>query len=387
LRNTAGLGISIIFLLILFSGKITAQGFTDEEKKVRRKAKNQEKIDQGKFMITPLAGPAYTPELGFTMAVGIMTSFKTNRNDSLIQRSSAPIMAGITSTGAYFMGSELSTFWYRDNIRMYADINFKKMPDNYWGVGFQAGRDTPKSDSTTEYVRTWIQVNPKVLWQFRKHWFTGVNIDFNFTKGSEACAGVSSDEDYIEFNDRPLNSGLGIVLQYDTRDLPVNAWYGAFLELSATFYGSNLGGQNKYHFYDVDFRKYFKIKRFGRTLAVQLRGRFGQGDVPYGEMSQPGSPFDLRGYRWGQYRDKSMFFSIAEYRHMFLWKNGDVGSHGFAVWIGAGTLGHSLKDFGNWLPNAGLGYRLQLQKRMNLRLDFGFGIESRGFYFNFNEAY
>jgi hypothetical protein len=387
LKKIARLGISVLFLLILLSANISAQELTDEEKKARRKAKNQEKIDQGKFMITPLAGPAYTPELRFTLAVGIMTSFKTNRKDSLIQRSSAPIMAGITSTGAYFIGTKLSTFWLQDKIRSYADINFKNMPDNYYGVGFQAGRDTPKSDSTTEYDRTWVQVNSKVMWQFKKHWFAGVNIDFNFTKGSEACAGVIADPYYLEFNDKPFNSGLGVVFQYDSRDMPVNAWSGTFIEISATLYSSFLGGQNNYRIYDADLRNYFRIKRAGRTLAVQLRGRFGLRNVPYGEMSQPGTPFDLRGYTWGHYRDKSMFFSIAEYRHMFLKKNGNVSSHGFAVWLGAGTLGNTVSDFGNWLPNIGLGYRLQVQKRMNLRLDFGFGNESRGFYFNFNEAF
>jgi hypothetical protein len=387
LKKIASSGLVVIFLLILFYANISAQELSDEEKKARRKAKNQEKIDQGKFMITPLAGPAYTPELGFTLAVGIMTSFKTNRQDSLIQRSSAPILAGLTSTRAYFLGSELTTFWCHDKLRMYADINFKNMPDHYWGVGYDEGRNKEKGDTTTSYVRTWVQINPKVMWQFKKYWFAGANIDFNYTKGSEACAGVIADPYYIEFNNRPFNSGLGIVFQYDSRDMPVNAWSGAFIEMSATLYGSYLGGQNNYRIYDADLRKYFKIKRIGRTLAVQLRGRFGQGEVPYGEMSQPGSPFDLRGYRWGRYRDESMFFSIAEYRHMFLKKNGEVGSHGFAVWLGAGTLGNTVSDFGNWLPNIGLGYRLQVQKRMNLRLDFGFGTESRGFYFNFNEAY
>ena len=79
-------------------------------------------------------------------------------------------------------------------------------------------------------------------------------------------------------------------------------------------------------------------------------------DVPYGEMSQPGSPFDLRGYTWGRYRDESMFYSIAEYRHMFLKKNGEVGSHGIAVWLGAGTLGDTVGEFG----------RLAAQRRIGL---------------------
>ena len=61
-------------------------------------------------MITPLAGPAYTPELGFTIAGGIMTSFKTNRSDSIIQRSSSPIMVGVSSTGAYFVQTKWTNF-------------------------------------------------------------------------------------------------------------------------------------------------------------------------------------------------------------------------------------------------------------------------------------
>jgi hypothetical protein len=104
-------------------------------------------------------------------------------------------------------------------------------------------------------------------------------------------------------------------------------------------------------------------------------------------MSQPGTPFDLRGYRWGQYRDQSMVYFLAEYRHMFLKANGEVGNHGFVLWTGAGSIGKTAKDFYGWLPNFGIGYRLQVQPRMNLRIDFGFGTNSTGFYFNFNEAY
>jgi hypothetical protein len=41
----------------------------------------------------------------------------------------------------------------------------------------------------------------------------------------------------------------------------------------------------------------------------------------------------------------------------------------------------------NFLPNFGLGYRLEVQPRMNVRLDFGFGRDNFGFYFNFTEAF
>ena len=377
----------VFLLLILFSASIMAQELTKAEKKEKRKAKKQEKIESGKLMVTPLAGPAYTPELGFTIAGGIMTSFKTNKKDSLIQRSSAPLMLGVSSTGAYFFQSKWTTFWLQDKMRIYSDLNFKNMPDNYWGVGYDKGLNTPKSDTTTKYVRTWVQFNPKILWQFRKNFFIGPIIHLNYTKGNDASAGVAADPYYAEYNDKSFNSGLGAVFQYDSRDVPVNAWGGAFAELSATFFGSYLGGQNNYQVYEFDLRKYIQIKRPGMTVALQLKGRAGLNNVPYGEMSQPGTPFDLRGYTWGRYRHESMLIGLAEYRHMFLKKNGEVSRHGVVFWLGAGTLGDNITEFTNWLPNVGIGYRLQVQPRMNLRIDIGFGNESRGFYFNFNEAY
>jgi len=374
-------------LVICQCAIVTAQELSKEEKKAKRKAKKQEKIDKGKFMILPLAGPAYTPELEFTLAGGIMMSYKTNPKDSLIQRSSSPLMLGISSTGAYFIGSKVTTFWLHDKLRIYADLNFKNMPDNYWGVGYNEGYETEKGDTTTAYTRTWWQIYPNFLWQFRKHYFAGPLLDFNYTQGSEASLEVEEDPYYQEYNDKPFNSGLGLVLQYDSRDIPVNAWGGAFIELSAAFYGPYLGGDNTYQAVTVDLRKYWKIKREGQTIAGQLKGRFCTGDVPYGEMSQPGTPFDLRGYTWGRYRDESMVFAIAEYRLMFRKKDESVSPHGVVGWIGVGTLGETVQDFGEWLPSIGVGYRLEVQPRMNLRIDIGFGKETMGFYFNFNEAF
>jgi outer membrane protein assembly factor BamA len=296
-------------------------------------------------------------------------------------------MLGVSSTGAFFVQTKWTTFWREDKLRIYADINFKTMPDNYWGVGYDAARNAYKSDSTTAYTRNWLQFYPKILWQFKENWFAGGIINLNYTKGADACETVSNDSYYAKYNDKPFNSGLGLIFQYDSRDVPVNPWKGTFVELSATFFGSYLGGQNNYQVYEFDFRKYQQIKRPGMTLAFQLRGRFGENNMPYGEMSQPGTPFDLRGYSWGRYRDYSMLYALAEYRHMFLKRNDELSKHGVVLFTGVGSIGEGVSHFNGWLPCFGIGYRLEVQPRMNLRIDFGFGLESSGFYFNFNEAY
>ena len=55
---------------------------------------------------------------------------------------------------------------------------------------------------------------------------------------------------------------------------------------------------------------------FGATAKTQI----GVGNVPFTELPSFGSPFDLRGYYWGKYRDKTMAYGILEYD--FLYKAG-----------------------------------------------------------------
>lgn len=359
-----------------------------QQKRLERQAKKQKKIEEGRWMILPLAGPAYTPELQFLIAGTVMTSFKTNRKDSLIQRSSLPVSIGFSSTGAVTFSAILTSFWKQDKIRVYSDLWLKDMPDNYWGVGYEEARNTPKSDSTTAYQRLWWLFNPRILYQFKKHNFIGINIDYNYTRATDEAPKITDDPAFVEFGSENLNGGFGAIYQYDSRDIPVNAWKGMFFQFMFTYYSKSFGGDNDYSAFNLDFRKYFNIaKRDGSTLAVQLRTRLTDGEVPYGEMSQLGTPFDLRGYTWGRYRHESMLFGIAEYRYMFMKRDETLSPHGFVAWLGTGSVAEGISNFNDWLPNGGFGYRLEVQPRMNLRVDFGFGLDTFGFYFNFNEAF
>ncbi len=360
------------------------------EKKTEKAAAKQYKIDHGKFMISPLIAPAYTPELGGLLAVGGLTSFKNNPDDTLTQRSAFPFTFALSTTGAVVFNGFLTSFWMEDKIRINGQFWYKNMPDNYWGVGYDNGSTTPTSDTTTAFDRQWFQINPQFLYQLQGYLYAGVNLDINYTKGTDAAILVENDPYYQQYNDKPFNSGLGLILQYDSRDVPVNAWKGLFANAAYTYYGSYLGGDNEYSILDIDVRHYQNTGRKGSTFATQLRGRFGFGDVPYGEMSQLGTPFDLRGYTWGQYRDESMIFLLAEYRHQFTKSDGSFSKSGAVAWVGGGSIfgvDNTEETNNKGLPNFGVGYRLELQPRMNLRFDLGFGRETMGIYVNFNEAF
>ena len=108
---------------------------------------------------------------------------------------------------------------------------------------------------------------PQFLYQFKPNFFLGLNVDYNYTQGSDASAGVAADPDYQKYNDRPLNSGLGLILRYDSRDIPVNAWEGMYFDFTATFYNTGLGGDNNYQIYLLDYRQYEQVGQKGQTLA------------------------------------------------------------------------------------------------------------------------
>ena len=346
------------------------------------------------WRVTPYIAPGYTPEMGGLLAAGGLFSFKTSMADTVSKRSNFPIVVSYSTTGAVTSSMILASYWKEDRLRIPVDLWFKSMPDEYYGVGYDAGRYTTPSDTTTAYDRVWFWFNPRFLFKIRGSLYAGADLDINYTRAENPGSVMLSDPTFQATGSESFNHGLGAVLQYDSRDVPTNAWHGTYFSGKALFYGPALGSDNKYQIYDFDFRHYIQLREGGgRTLAFQLRTRFGKGTVPWAELSQPGTPFDLRGYRWGRYRDKSMIYMLLEYRYMIILKRrgGRIGPSGLVAWLGTFSIGPQARDFTKWLPNFGVGYRFEVQPRMNLRLDVGFANEVDGWepavYFNFNEAF
>lgn len=59
------------------------------------------------------------------------------------------------------------------------------------------------------------------------------------------------------------------------------------------------------------------------------------------------------------------------------------------LWIGTGEVFPNLHSIfrGHLLPDAGVGYRWEFKKGVNVRVDYGFGRHQQGLIFNLNEAF
>lgn len=382
----------ILFLFgfgLTFTSKANNEkGIFSKEKKAKRDSIKAAKIKAGKTIVTPVGAPVYTPEYGFMVAGGAIVSFRSKKSDTTLNRSFLPITIGFSTTGAIIFQSNLTSFWLKNKLQINGNFIARHMPDHYWGIGFSAAQNVNKGDTTTSYSKIWYLVNPEFNWQVRKNYFIGLGIDLNYTGMNDLTTTQKLDPSIIKFGTSNYNGGLGLILKYDSRDVSVNAYKGLLVKLNLNYYGPFLFSNNEYSTLSIDLRKYNQVFGKRKTIAFQFKSRFSIGNIPYGEMSMVGSPFDLRGYYWGQYRDRNMMLGIIEYRHTFnKFRLNQPSKVGAVVWVGTGSVSPSANDFSYWMPNAGIGLRYELQPRLNLRLDYGIGYNTSGFYFNFSEAF
>ena len=106
-------------------------------------------------------------------------------------------------------------------------------------------------------------------------------------------------------------------------------------------------------------------------------------DAPFNQLSQLGGLKRMRGYLKGRFRDDHFLTFQSEYRFpIFRRIKG-------AVFGSVGSVGSQEDGFQKAFFSYGLGIRIGISKieKINLRLDYGFGKNTSGFYLTFGEAF
>lgn len=351
------------------------------------------KVDFGSVKIVPYIAPSYMPETEWLFSAGGLLTFKVQEWNRFLNLSSIPFSLGYSTNGSFTISIQNVIYWTNDNLRATGEFQLRDMPDHYWGVGYENALNVPRTDSTTAYRRHYLRFYERILFRLNKGLFVGFMVDFNGTEASNLNNRMVADEDVLQSGTSVFNSGLGAVVEYDTRDFVQNAYEGVYLSGSILMFDEFLGGNTNFKVFELDYRQYVKIRRDRRTIAWQYKNRFCIGkNVPWTDMAMLGGVSNMRGYTLGRFRDQQMVHATVEYRHMFQRrtpnKKGNYKSPlGYVAWCGVGAVAPSIDQMKHWLPNAGIGLRLEIQPRMNVRFDYGFAKGEQGTYITFSEAF
>lgn len=356
---------------------------------------NRDSIRANKnIWISILGGPSFTPEASLGAAGVVLMSFKFNPKDSVVNRSTLPLgfMGSINNT---FMLAGAGEFFLKQNkIQISANYGIRYEPSNYFGVGFGQIDKNHQSDTTTQYTSFNIQFKPIISFKLTEEILLGGIVDYTYYNMEDVNPVMAKNNYYLKTGNNFIAAGVGVNFRYDTRDNPTMPYQGIKLNLSSTVYGKWLGGDNDFTYTSVDYRQYQRFFNRRSVLAWNARVDVSTGDVPFTKLPTFGSPFDLRGYAVGRYRDKTMGYALLEYRHMF--GSTAVYNHrrpfysrlGFAVWGGVGSIGKHVWEWDQAKWNYGVGLRYEIQPNTNVRLDLGKSPGGKPmFYMNMTETF
>ncbi|HLS31525.1 MAG TPA: BamA/TamA family outer membrane protein [Flavobacteriaceae bacterium] len=327
-----------------------------------------------KFDISFIGGPSYSQDT--KLGLGILASglYRLDREDLTLPPSDVSIFSNFTTSGFLSFGLENHTIFPQDRYRINLSLAFAYLPTKYYGIGYEAG----KRGDYTPYAQYKTDFHGDFLKKILNNTYAGISLRLkNINSKNFEISELKPDERLDAFV-----LGGGLLLTYDNRDFIPNPSEGFYFKYEENFYPSFLGNRKHFREAFVTARTYQALWS-DATLALDLNGIIKTGDVPWNMMSLVGGAYQMRGYFVGQYRDKKQINFQAELRQKI------YNRHGMVAWVGGGKIFDKFKDLSadHILPNVGIGYRWGFKDRINVRLDYGYGQEGGGVYFNINEAF
>jgi hypothetical protein len=330
------------------------------------------------FDLSFIGGPHYSKEAG--LGIGLIGSgrYKSGRGwrtDTITPYSNVSLKLDVATGQYYEIGADGYHILPGDRFRLNYDASFYSFADKFWGIGYD--RDV-NDENESDYKRVAAKLQADFVFCLKKSIFIGPLARFDYVRTRK----VERPELFDGQDPEVTSFGLGLTFQIDTRDYPTGPEKGVFFRLDQLFEPGFLG--NKYHFSKTELKLayYHHVWKDG-VIASLLHACLTYGDTPWNLLPSFGGSRNMRGYYEGRYRDKDEVDLCVELRQRVWRRNGVV------LWIGAGSVFPRLDDLRMRyiLPNAGIGYRWEFKKHVNVRLDFGIGKSQTGVNFSINEAF
>lgn len=336
---------------------------------------NEDKTMDKKFDFSVIGGPHYSSDVKLGLGLVAAGLYRTDRNDTVSPPSNVSLYGDVATSGFYLIGVRGNTFFRQSKYRFDYKVYFFSMPADFWGIGYDMGRN---DDNQSDYKRQQTSIQTDFMVRFAKNFYIGGNLNFHYVTGKD----MEKPELLQGQRKSYTNFGPGLFLMYDSRDYVTAPHKGWFFKFEHVFFPGFLGNKPDFNRTELTLDFYHKIWE-GGVMAYDFHTEYNSGKTPWTMLARMGGSHRMRGYYEGRYRDRGIMEIQAELRQN-VWRR-----IGVTVWGGAGNVFPKLSEMkgSHTLPNFGMGLRWEFKKRVNVRLDYGFGKGQSGFIFNINEAF
>jgi hypothetical protein len=330
------------------------------------------------FVALPYA--FYTPETKFAFGGGSIYSFRPVDGSPSDRPSNVRIALTYTQLNQMILALLPEIYLMSERYYFKGFCGYYLYPNKFWGIG----NDTPDG-AEENYEQNDFESYINVQKRIRPGLYIGLQYQYQYMSPEKLSARGVLRDGTIPGSEAGTASGLGVVINHDTRNHVYQPSTGFYNQFCAVFFGRTVGSDYTFTLLSIDLRKYFSL--FGpHVLAFQTYDSFITGEPPFQMLSLLGGSYYMRGYYRGRYRDKNMITFQTEYRFPLFWRFGAVGFAGF------GDVAHDIEKFrlNQFKYSLGFGFRFMFdpQEKINARLDVGFGKgENAGIYAMVLEAF
>lgn len=357
--------------------------------------------------VLPIPVLFYQAETGLGYGLGGLLSGRFSA-DTLTRPSNARVQYWTTTEGQSLIQLVHTVYTPGEKFYLNGEISAYDILLYYYGIG---PKSSSADESETKYKlfiinqRLQKQIAPKLFFGALYRLTDISQIDIPAQNLDENRPNVFLTDSRVTERERHGTrvSGLGPVLTYDTRDVPLAAFHGNLLDVSATFNGTGLGSDYRFTRYQIDARHFQPVFSERTILAMQFLGQFQTGDVPFREMAGLGANLGgtlynnanlLRGIYEQRFRDRQMIMFQAELRQkLFPNSNSKILTRfDGAIFGGVGNVNNYIDKFSigdtKYAGGAGIRFNFIRRDRVNLRLDYAGGTGSKpGILFAIGEAF
>jgi hypothetical protein len=345
----------------------------EQEEQTRKKKKPGR---QGSFVAAPL--PISSPAIGTGVVPVLGYIFHLNPNDKVSPPSVIGAAGLITNNGTLGFGVGGELYLKQDTYEIRSGYVHGNINYNIYGEDVLAGLKLPLKQTGEGFLGEFLR---RIGWKF----FLGPRF---ITGRSLLTVRPNNDTSFPippEVGFHTNLTSLGARLTRDTRPDRFYPVSGTYFNFTSDFFSQGLGSKYSFESFRTEFDKYWSLSA-KQVIAYDAYFCATAGSPPFYAKCAYGTSNELRGYTAGQYFDRYMMTTQAEYRLVLPKRFGLVAFGG----LGGVVPGSSfLPQNSHFLPSGGGGLRFQLSTRyhVNLRADIAQGVTGHTFSMSVGEAF